>query len=137
MIKKVQNGFSILEVLIALSIAMLLIAPLFNLQGFIMRQTGRMSDTTRRTLAAQEFLITTRAQVPKAVYEFSQEKKVPSLDLTLTYSLQEIDKQSSLAKQGHLYHETVTMTYQENNITKRDYLVSFVYKKPQPEEQKK
>ncbi len=136
-IKKTTSGFTIIEVLIALAIAMVMLAPLLNLQGFIIRQTSRMSDATRRTLAAQEFLITTRAQTPEDAYEFSQEKKVPFLDLTLLYTLSKVGTQSKLTKQDDLYHETVAMTYQENNKTKRDYLVSFIYKKPQPEEQKK
>jgi Tfp pilus assembly protein PilV len=135
MIKK-HYGFSILEVLIALSIAMVLIAPLFNLQGFIMRQTGHMSNTTRRTLVAQNFLISTRAQIPEDTYKFSQEKKISDINLTLLYTLNKPDKKSSIAKQNNVYQETVTMTYKENNNTKRNYLVSFVYKKPQPEEQK-
>jgi prepilin-type N-terminal cleavage/methylation domain-containing protein len=128
-------GFTLIEVMLAMMIAALTLAPVFLTFTMIIRQVNKSSRAYDYILLCKNFLNEARQKQESEAQEFSLEKKEIDFDATLSYFLEKGVSQTSVLKtlQG-LHKEVVTVSWKENGQKKEEQLVAFVYKKP---EQKK
>jgi len=133
--KNRNQGFTLIEVMMAMMIASLTLAPIFLMFTAIIRQVNKSSRAYDYSLVGKNFLYEARQKQEPEAQDFSLEKKETEFDTTLAYSLNKgVGEQSALKALQGLHRETVTISWQENGQKKQDKLVAFVYKKP---EQKK
>lgn len=133
--KNHNKGFTLIEVMMAMMIASLTLAPIFLMFTAIIRQVNKSSRAYDYSLVGKNFLYEARQKQEPEAQDFSLEKKETEFDTTLAYSLNKgVGEQSALKALQGLHRETVTISWQENGQQKQDKLVAFVYKKP---EQKK
>ncbi len=130
-----KAGFTLLETLIAVAIIGVLLSPLLITQGSLLRAVAQQVRAFERILDAKNFLWTARLQAEKQDKpEFTMDKTVPDRQLTLKYQVAPIDKKSALKDFKHVYRERVELTWQQDGRTKKDELVTFVFKPEKPKE---
>lgn len=134
--KNHNNGFTLIEVLLALAIVAIMLTPLFITFGMVMERVNWSSRSFDALLLCKDFLLKSRQKQDPQVLEFSQEKQDKDFfDANLTYSLKKIsEKQGQLGQIEGLLQETITISWQDQGQKKQEKLVTYVYKKP---EQKK
>ena len=130
---KNHSGFTLIEVLLALSIMAMILSPILISQSSIIFSVGYFKDQLQRTFLAKNYLAVAHRHT-------SENKKIGPLTIenpptTLSYSL---DKTSgSIAKQfKDIYRETVHIEWTENTIKRHDTLISFIFKPEKKTEQK-
>ena len=128
-------GFTLIEVMLAMMIAALTLAPVFLTYTMIIRQVNKSSRAYDYLILCKNFLSEARQKQEPEAQEFSLEKKDIDFDATLTYSLKKGVSQTSAFKAlPGIHQEIVIVSWQESGQKKEEELVAFVYKKP---EQKK
>ena len=133
--KNHKNGFTIVEVIMAMAITALVLTPIFIMHGMILQRVKRVSTAFQSILYGKSLLYQARQKQDPDAQEFALEKHEDELDASCVYSLEKgIDQKSSLASIPGLHKEVVTVTWKEDEQKKQELLVTFVYKKP---EQKK
>lgn len=133
--KNHKNGFTLIEVILALAITGVVLTPIFMIHEMIMNRVNRSSKLFEYMLLCKNLLLTARQKQEPDAQTFSLEKAEIDFDATLTYSLEKgVDQKSSLASLSGLHKEVVTVSWTDQDIKKQDRLVTFVYKTP---EQKK
>jgi prepilin-type N-terminal cleavage/methylation domain-containing protein len=130
-----SGGFTLVEVMLAMTIAGLTFAPIFLMYTMIIKRVSKSSRTYDYIILCKNFLNEARQKQELDAQTFSLEKKEIEFDASLTYSLEKgVGQQSTLKSLQGLHPEMVTISWQENGQKKQEQLVAFVYKKP---EQKK
>jgi len=133
--KNHKRGFTLIEVVLAMSIAALVFTPIFIMLSTIVQRVDRSSKAFDYILLCKDLLYGARQKQDPEAKEFSLDKTEAVFDATLTYSLEkDIDAKSSLASLQGLHREMVKVSWTERDQKKQERLVTFVYKKP---EQKK
>lgn len=132
---RLDDGFTLMEVLFAMMIASLTLAPLFSMFTTIMNRVNKSSRAYDYILVGKNFLYESRQKQEATVQSFSFQKEDPFSGASLTYSLDKnVDQKSSLSSLQGLHREIVIISWQENDQKKEERLIGFIYKKP---EQKK
>lgn len=129
---KNHDGFTLIEAMLAITIAALVLTPVFILQGTVLQSIMRLSHRIERLFLAQQFLYESRNIKPEA-REFSLDKKIEEPQTILKYTMTSVPKKSQLANVPGLRIERVTVKWQDQGIERQDRLISFVYK---PEQKK-
>ena len=129
---KNHDGFTLIEAMLAITIAALVLTPVFILQGTVLQSIMRLSHRIERLFLAQQFLYESRNIKPEA-REFSLDKKIEEPQAILKYTMTSVPKKSQLANVPGLRIERVTVKWQDQGIERQDRLISFVYK---PEQKK-
>ena len=129
---KNHDGFTLIEAMLAITIAALVLTPVFILQGTVLQSIMRLSHRIERLFLAQQFLYEARSIKPEA-REFSLDKKIEEPQTILKYTMTSVPKKSQLANVPGLRIERVTVKWQDQGIERQDRLISFVYK---PEQKK-
>ena len=133
--KNHKNGFTLIEVILALAITGVALTPMFMIHEMIMNRVNRSSNLFEYMLLCKNFLLNARQKQEPDAQTFSLEKAEIDFDATVTYSLEKgVDQKSSLASLSGLHKEMVTVSWTDQDVKKQDRLVTFVYKTP---EQKK
>jgi prepilin-type N-terminal cleavage/methylation domain-containing protein len=133
--KNHKNGFTLVEVVLAMSIAALVLTPVFIMLSTIIQRVDRSSKAFNYILLCSNLLYQARQQQEPDAQTFSLDKAEIDFDATLTYSLEKgVDQKSSLASLQGLHKELVKVSWTEQDKKKQEQLITFVYKKP---EQKK
>lgn len=133
--KNHKRGFTLIETVLAMSIAALVFTPIFIMLSTIIQRVDKSSKAFDYILLCKNLLFEARQKQDPDAQTFSLDKAEIDFDATLTYSLEKgIDQKSSLASLQGLHTEMVKVSWTEQDKKKQDRLVTFVYKKP---EQKK
>jgi prepilin-type N-terminal cleavage/methylation domain-containing protein len=123
------SGFTLIEVLVALFVAMLVLGPVFVLQSNVIKRSRSSANGLIRLLAQKTFLQEAEFSLDPSQDQFSKQKKITSLTAPLTYSLKKIPENSSLKKFKNLYVESVAASWNDTSNKKRtDTLVTFLYR---------
>lgn len=120
---KSKSGFTLIEVLLALSIVAMVLTPLLIMQGGALRSTGLRSRVYDRFSAAYSFLMST-VFVPDQIKNSSQNTQDPRKALRLT--TRAID--SGILKDiPQLQLHTVTFSVQDRRIKKAEKLSAITF----------
>ncbi len=130
---KNHNGFTLIEVMIAVAIMGLLLSPLFVLQSSVMNTVSKYSQRLVRVLAGQAFfgqIQLERALNPKLDKET---KKIDDPESTFEYSFDDIDEKSKLAKFKDVGLKEVLTKWNSLEGPQEEALISFIF---DPEQEK-
>ena len=130
---KNNDGFTLIEVLLAMSLMAMVLTPIFISQNTIMFSVGIFRDRFERITQAKNYL----ARAHKNALE--DKKTGPSTiedpQTTLTYTQSKAS--GATAKQfKDIYRETVKIEWTEGTNKRQDMLVCFVFKPEKKTEQK-
>jgi prepilin-type N-terminal cleavage/methylation domain-containing protein len=129
------NGFTLIEVIMALAITALVLTPIFILHGTILQRVNRGSIAFDMILYCKELLVEARQKQDPDAQEFTLDKSHAEFGATCKYALDKtVHQKSSFASLPGLHKESVTVNWTEQEQKKQERLVTFMYKKP---EQKK
>ena len=125
-----RYGFSLIEVLIALSIAAIVFAPILISYGTALRGVGYYVQLLERIRFAQNFLID-RARQMRLTKETSKkvEQAISDPEMKLTFVQDTPPKESSLSSIADLQRQRITMKW-GNNV--EEQIVTFVYLPQEP-----
>jgi prepilin-type N-terminal cleavage/methylation domain-containing protein len=130
--KKHKNGFTLIEVVMAMTITALVMSPIFIIYGTILQFVNRSSQEFDYMLLCKNVLYEARQKQDPEAQEFSFDKAETDFEATLIYSLGKgVDPKSSLTSLQGLHRELVTVSWVEQGVKKQDTLVTFIYKKPE------
>ncbi len=129
----VKNGFTLIEVLIAVAMVGLLLSPLFIAQESIFINVVKRARNFERIIKAKNFYWSAKQKADKQEKpEFTLDKKLDDPVMTLKYEVTPQSQKSALKNFKDVYKERVKMTWQDGRRKREDALVSFVFK-PQPQ----
>jgi len=131
----IKDGFTLIEVLIAVAMVGLLLSPLFITQETVFLNVVKGARTFERILTAKNFYWLSKQKYEnQEKIEFKREKKITDPAMMLQYSVTSQSQKSALKDFKDVYNERVNITWQDGRKKREDALVSFVFK---PQEQKK
>ena len=123
------NGFTLIEVLLAMAIIGLVLTPIFAIQLAVLRSNARASSTLSRIFLGKQFLVENEFQLKPDEQEKRIEKKIDKPATTLTYELKRVPENSALKKFKNILIESVTMQWVDRQGKKRqERLVTFAFK---------
>ncbi len=129
---KNNNGFTLIETLLALSIMAMVLTPVFISQNNIMVSLGMFRDRFRRINMAKNFFV--HAHRNNLENKATPSDMIDDPPTKFVYTQEQAS--GSISKQfKDIYKETVRIEWTENNATRQDSLVSFVYKPEKKAEQ--
>lgn len=117
------------EVLLSLAIIGIVLTPIFGLQSNLFRSLTGLSGYIQRLFAIEDFLLASRYTL---LYEQSgltkQEKKIADPVSTLHYEAKKMSDDPVFKKMPGIMQEETECIWQEGFRTRRETLVTFVYK---------
>ena len=126
---KNSNGFTLVEVLLAMAIIGLVLTPIFAIQLGVWRSTTRSSQLLARIFAGKKLLVDSEFELSPDQREKRVERKLDRPATTMIYELKKIPENSSLKKFKNVLLESVTMQWVDRQGKKRqERLVTFLYK---------
>lgn len=127
------KGFTLIEVLLALSLMAMILTPILISQNTIMFSVGYLKGQLERIILAKNYLITAH----KNILENKQTgpRSIEDPQTTLTYKQ---EKSSGVIAKNFkdTYREKVIIEWTENNIKHQETIVSFLFKPLKNPEQK-
>ena len=130
---KNNDGFTLIEVLLALSLMAMVLTPILISESTTMLSVGIFSRHFQRITVAKNYLV-------RAHKDALEDKKTPPAtieDPQTTLSYKQNKASGPIAKQfKDIYRETVTIEWTEGNNKRQETLVSFVFKPEKKTEQK-
>lgn len=121
-----RNGFTLVEVMIALVVIGLAITPLLITESNVMNATARATAMWRRFTTAHHFLITNAAELSADQPTLTLENQSTRPSMTMKFSAQKVADSSSVAAFKQLYVQRVTYEWQEGAAKKQETLQKFV-----------
>jgi type II secretory pathway pseudopilin PulG len=133
--KSHKYAFTLIEALFAMTIAGIVLSPIFIMFGTISNRVNRAAREFDILLLGKNMFFEGRQKQDAHAQEFSLESKDKDFDVDLRYSLEKSEGQQSIfAQLPGLHKEMVTISWQEQGQKRQEKLITYVYKKP---EQKK
>lgn len=130
---KNNDGFTLIEVLLALSLMAMILTPILITQSSIMVSVGYFSGIFRRINIAKNYLVV--AHKNSLEDKKTGQSSIDDPPTTLTYKQDKVS--GVIAKQfKDIYRETVRIEWTEDNRKHEDMLVSFIFKPEKKTEQK-
>jgi len=102
---KNEQGFSLIEAMLAVTIIALVLTPMFVLENSIFNGVGRMAETFHRALFAQNFLYIAQRDEPVGSTNYTVERKEEKPLTMIRYTLKPVAKGSSLAGIPYLFQQ--------------------------------
>ena|SRR3989304_7621371 len=124
-----NDGFSLIEVMLAITIMGLMLVPLFLLENTVVDNVSTMALRFRQALSAQNFLYEARRSQLATTTKFNLEKKDEALPFIFQYTLAPLPTHSAFKKNRNLYSETVTVSEHRKKGEKQK-LVTIQFKPP-------
>jgi len=130
-----RNGFTLIETVLAMSIAALVFTPMLIILSTVIQRVDRYAQEFEYLLLGKNVLYEARQKQEADAQTVSLDKPAIGFGPTVTYSLEKgVDAKSSLASVQGLHKESVRISWTELEKKKNERLITFVYKQP---EQKK
>ena len=104
---KNNNGFTLIESMIAIAIVGFVLTPIFVLQTNVFSSALRVADRFHRNVQAAQFSFIAYRQQPPTAKDFKLERKEDKPTSTLRYAFEPVAKASSLAKEKGMYRQEV------------------------------
>ncbi len=125
---KNSSGFMLTEALIAIGIVGIILIPLFGLQSAIIQKVRRRSDEMQRVLYINTITHDARKeQTPvQSSATLAQQKTLPNA--TVTYQMDPVAKESSLAFIPKLCTEKIKIQWTEYGKPKQELFAHIVYR---------
>jgi prepilin-type N-terminal cleavage/methylation domain-containing protein len=124
------DGFTLVEVLVAVLIVALVITPLFMSETNIFSHAVRLSKSLQRTFMLKQFFIdsTLKLDAAKIKDKPTIEKKIDTVipPLTVKFEVKKVEKEERFKKFPDLYRELSTVQWQEGAQKRKEALCSFV-----------
>ena len=115
-----QQGVSLIEVMISITIISLVLGTLIGLQGRMLRRSLSNARSVECIIAVKNFF--TEALRYKNRSDYPREKTVSELDLRMTYDRKKIQPSSTLAKLENILIECVEAIEEGRNNQKHVYI---------------
>lgn len=119
-----KNGFTLTEVMIAMTIMGLVMTSIFVLQGGTFRSIVSWARRLERFTAGTLFMTQTRIE-KKTEPTVDQVKKLETPLTNMHYQMIEVPKESSLKDMQNMYLERVTIKWQEGKKKNEETIVMF------------
>lgn len=130
---KNSDGFTLIEVLLALSIMVMVLTPILISQNTIMSSISSFSTRLARIMRAKNFLV----QAHRNALEDKKTGQETIQDPVTTLIYKQDKASGAIAnKFKDIYRETVQIEWTDDNNKRQDVLVSFVFKPEKNTEQK-
>lgn len=130
-----SRGFTLIETVLAMSIAALVFTPMITILSTVIQRVDRYAKEFNYVLLGRNLLYEARQKQDPDAQTFSLDKPAVDFGPALSYSLEKgVDQKSSLASVQGLHKESVKISWKEQERKKHEQLITFVYKQP---EQKK
>lgn len=124
-----NNGFTLIETVLAMSIAALVFTPMIIILSTVIQRVDRYATQFNYILLGKNLLYEARQKQDPDAQTFSLDKPAIDFGPTVTYSLEKgVDQKSSLASVQGLHKEFVTISWTEQERKKSEQLITFVYK---------
>jgi prepilin-type N-terminal cleavage/methylation domain-containing protein len=128
-------GFTLMEVMLAMTIIGIILTPIFGLHTMIMQRMSKSSKRLYALLEGKALLFEARQKQDVQALEFTLDKKFEESSVDAKYTLQQSpDPKSTLTQFEGLRKETIALQWIERGNQQHETLVAFVYKQS---EQKK
>lgn len=128
-----MHGFTFIEVMAALMLIALLLAPLLFQQSNMLRNAAFVSRSLDHMFAAQTFLYKARAAMQEYTTSFSMQETIEDKDITLTFSREPVPKESAFAQVPYIYQDQVIVTWREDGDLRKEAFTTYVFVQPQEE----
>ena len=122
-----NNGFTLIEALISLTVMGVVLTPIFMAQSSIFQMVIRRTQAIDRIIYAQSFIIEVRRAIPKDAQQFVQEKKINKPATQLKYEIKQVSTESAFKDVPNLYKEQVTIDWQQGRNKQSDMLVQYIF----------
>lgn len=130
---KNRDGFTLIEVLLALSLMAMILTPILISQNTIMFSVSYFKGQLQRIMLAKNYLVYAHKNTLQE--KTTEPRTIENPALKLSYLKEKTA--GPMAKQfKDVYRETVLIEWTEENIKKQDTLVSFIFKPEKKTEQK-
>jgi prepilin-type N-terminal cleavage/methylation domain-containing protein len=137
MIHSKNNGFTLIEVLLAMALVGVVLTPIYSLQNSIFNQVLKMANAVDRMFVAYDFFL----DVQNEADEKDQKKitrKIDDPSTELIYEIQDVSKDSVLQKDfNNLYIEKITWDWQDGNKKRSNQFINVLFEPPAPKKQEK
>lgn len=124
---KNRDGFTLIEVLIALGMIGLVLTPIFVVQSTVMKTISNYSEQLVRVFAGQAFLGQMHMQQVLDPDLAQETKKIDDPESTLEYSFDDIDEQSSLSSFKDVGLQEVVVNWDSIEGKEQVTLATFFY----------
>lgn len=124
---KNRSGFTLAEVLVAITIIGLVMTSVFVLQGNSFRSIKIWSQRFERVMAGILFMTQAGIEKEKDVTSLV-DKKLATPATNMRYQMKEMPEESSLSRMKDLYLERVILTWHEGKKKKEETIVMVRYR---------
>jgi|GEM_PF-3163260 prepilin-type N-terminal cleavage/methylation domain-containing protein len=121
-VSKSNKGFSLIEVMVAVTFMGLVMTAVFVLQGNSIRSINKWARHFDRIMAGMLFMTQTGIEKSKDATNLV-DKKLAKPATNMRYQMMEIPETSSLKDLKDVYIERVTLTWQEGKKKKQDTIL--------------
>ncbi|MEX0848691.1 MAG: prepilin-type N-terminal cleavage/methylation domain-containing protein [Candidatus Dependentiae bacterium] len=142
MIHSKSNGFTLIEVLLAMTLVGVVLTPIYSLQNTVFTRVLKMVNAVERMFVAYDFFLdeenVLRQNRKKKKEQKKITKKIDDPSTELIYEVQDVPKDSALQKNfNNLYIEKTTWDWQEGNKKRSDQFINILFEPPMPKKQEK
>lgn len=123
-----HNGFTLIEVLIALAILVMVITPIFISQNKIGQTIVEYSWLLQRIFAAEDFLDKSKRAIAPETEQTAAENVISNPPTKLLFAVNKVPGDSILKNFNNIYVEKVTLEWRENNQLRHTPFGGYVYK---------
>lgn len=132
MIHSKNNGFTLIEVLLATAIVAIVLTPIFSLQSSTLERIKKMAESVQRMFVAYDFFLDTQKDdSDQDKKQVTKKHEDPLMDLT--YEIIDVPKGSKLSKEfNNLYIEKATWQWKETSGKKIETFLNVLFEPPEP-----
>ncbi len=130
MYSKSNEGFSLIEAVIAVAIIGMVLTPMFVLETNVFNSVARNAERFHRLIFAKDFLYMAQREEPIASKDYKLERKENNPLSMVRYALAPVAKNSSLSRVKRLFKQQVVASGLERTSPEAT-IIHFVFK-PEP-----
>jgi len=123
-----KTGFTLIEVLLALSIVGLVLTPILMLQSMLIKNTNKRAQLIDRIYAAKKFLIDSEVALAPDANESSADKKISNPPTIMRFELKNVSSNSSLKKFKSIKQASVISSWVEPGAKRQERIVTFLFR---------
>ncbi len=135
MIHSKNNGFTLIEVLMATAMVGIVLTPIYSIQSSVMDRVFNMTQAVQRMFVAFDFFLEAQKDEDDDKKKITKKSDDPVMDLT--YEIVDMPKDSELHKSfNNLYIEKTTWQWQGGRGKKSNVFINILFEPPEPEKKK-
>ncbi len=135
MIHSKNNGFTLIEVLMATAMVGIVLTPIYSIQSSVMDRVFNMTQAVQRMFVAFDFFLEAQKDESDDKKKVTKKSDDPVMDLA--YEIVDIPKDSELHKSfNNLYIEKTTWQWQDRRRKRSNVFINILFEPPEPEKKK-